>query len=451
MSPLPVQYDYGLVLVSVLIAMGASYAALSLSDRVQSAATPGFQRLWLVGGAVSMGIGIWSMHYLGMLAVKLPVEVLYSWPTVLLSLLFAIAAATVALAVVSAKQLSPHPLLVGGLLMAAGIGGMHYTGMAAMRSSAMERYSPWIVALSIVVAIVLSWLALWIAFVSRSQEHVTRIRFGASAVMGIGISSMHYVAMTAVHFTLSATPFSLMHTVRVNVLGRWVIGIVAGLIFLVALGVSTLDEWRFNDLQRANEALLVAHAALLELQQQLKEANERLSELSVRDGLTGLYNRRHFDGALDTELRRAARNSKPMSLLMIDVDSFKALNDSYGHQRGDDCLRKVARLLETQPRRGYDVVARYGGEEFVLLLPDADHRAALEIAEAIRQGVSELGIENLGSVVADFVTVSIGVSCQDPYLGSSAEEFIRETDMALYAAKRLGRNRVEMAATTLAI
>jgi diguanylate cyclase (GGDEF)-like protein len=451
MSTIAAHYNYGLVIVSILIAIGASYAALSLSDRVHTAATPGFRHFWLVGGAVSMGIGIWSMHYLGMLAVELPVQVFYFWPTVLLSLLLAIAAARVALAVTSADLLSPRRLLVGGLLMATGIGGMHYTGMAAMRSRAMEHYNLWIVALSIVVAAALSWLALWIAFVSRSQEHGTRIRLGASIVMGLGISSMHYVAMTAVHFTLGVMPFSAVHTVRVNVLGQWVIGIVTGLIFLVALVVSTLDEWRFNDLQKANEALLAAHSALLELQQQLKEANERLSELSVRDGLTGLYNRRHFDAALDTELRRAARNSKPMSLLMIDIDSFKALNDSYGHQRGDDCLRRVARLLEAQPRRGYDVVARYGGEEFVLLLPDADHHVAHSMAESIRQGVYELGIENLGSAVADVVTISIGVCCQNPYFGEDAEKFIREADLALYAAKRLGRNRVEMATPAFVI
>jgi diguanylate cyclase (GGDEF)-like protein len=446
MSTLTVHYNFGLVLVSILISIGASYAALSLSDRVRTAATPGFRRFWLTGGAVAMGIGIWSMHYLGMLAVELPVPMFYFWPTVLLSLLLAIAAARIALAVASAEQLTLRRLLVSGLLMAAGIGGMHYTGMAAMRSAAMEHYNPWIVVLSIVVAAVFSWLALWIAFVSRSTRHGTRIRLGASVVMGLGISAMHYVAMTGVHFTLSAMPFSMQGTMRVNELGQWVIAIVTGLIFLVALGVSTMDEWRFNDLQKANAALLSAHAALLETQQQLREANERLSELSVRDGLTGLYNRRHFDGALDTELRRATRNRKPISLLMIDVDSFKTLNDSYGHQRGDDCLRKIARVLEARPRRGYDVVARYGGEEFVLLLPDADYGAALSIAESIRQDVFALGIENLGSDVADVVTVSIGVSCHNPLIEADIEGFVHGADLALYASKRLGKNRVEMAA-----
>jgi diguanylate cyclase (GGDEF)-like protein len=444
MSSLVVHYNFALILVSVLVSIGASYAALSLSDRVRAAKTQRFRHFWLMGGAIAMGVGIWCMHYLGMLAVELPVPVLYHWPTVLLSLLFAIAAAKVALHVVSAEQLSLRRLLIGGLFMGAGIGAMHYTGMAAMRSEAMENYNPWIVALSVINAAGFSWFALWIAFASRnSQKQATRIRLAASVVMGIGIASMHYIAMTGVHFSLCTVPFSTQNTIKVTLLGECVIAIVTGLILFVALGSSTLDKWRFNDLQKANIDLLAAQSALIEIQHQLQQANAMLSDLSVRDGLTGLFNRRHFDGALEMEVQRAARNLKPISLLMIDVDKFKALNDSYGHQRGDYCLREVARVLDKHPHRGYDVVARYGGEEFVLLLPDADGLAAMAIAESIRHAVSALGIENTGSTVADCVTLSIGVSCHNPQLTYSPEQLVGEADQALYAAKRLGRNRVE--------
>ena len=188
-----------------------------------------------------------------------------------------------------------------------------------------------------------------------------------------------------------------------------------------------------------------AQHALLTSQEELRKVNAMLNELSVRDGLTGLYNRRHFDAALDTELRRAARNLRPISLLMIDVDCFKALNDGYGHQRGDDCLREVARVLAEHPRRGYDVVARYGGEEFVMLLPDADSYAARAAAESIRHAVHALKIENHGSTVGNVVTVSIGVCCDSPHLYDESQRFVHQADAALYAAKRLGRNRVEIA------
>jgi len=324
---------------------------------------------------------------------------------------------------------------------------MHYIGMSAMRSIAMEHYNPWIVALSIVAAAAFSWLALWIAFASRKTGRgQAGMRLAGSVTMGMGIAAMHYIAMAGVRFTLDPMPFSMRQTMKVDLLGESVIAIVTGLILLSALGTATLDKWRYRDLQKVHAELMEAQRALLESQEELRRSNAMLNELSVRDPLTGLYNRRHFDAALDTELRRSARNLKPISLLMIDVDCFKSLNDNYGHQRGDDCLREVAQVLEQHPRRGYDVVARYGGEEFVLLLPDAGAGAAHAAAESIRQAVHALKIENHGSIVCGVVTVSIGVHSHNPHVGDDSEDFLRGADVALYAAKRLGRNRVETAA-----
>jgi diguanylate cyclase (GGDEF)-like protein len=446
MQTLEIHYTAGLVIVSVLLSIGASLAALSLSDRVRAATSVGPRRFWLTSGSVAMGVGIWSMHYLGMLALTLPVPIFYFWPAVLLSLLLAIAASSVALSVVSRETLTTRRLLGGGLMMGAGIGAMHYTGMAAMRSSAMEHYNLWIVALSVITAAGFSWLALWIAFVSgRSKQNETRMQMVAGVVMGLGIAAMHYIAMVGVRFTLSPMQFSILGTIKVDRLGESVIAVVTGLILLAALSTATLDKWRFQELQKAHKELMQAQDALLTSQEELRKVNAMLNELSVRDGLTGLYNRRHFDAALDTELRRAARNLRPISLLMIDVDCFKALNDGYGHQRGDDCLREVARVLAEHPRRGYDVVARYGGEEFVVLLPDADSYAARAAAESIRHAVHALKIENHGSTVGNVVTVSIGVCCDSPHLYDESQRFVHQADAALYAAKRLGRNRVEVA------
>jgi diguanylate cyclase (GGDEF)-like protein len=337
--------------------------------------------------------------------------------------------------------------------------------MAAMRSTAMEQYNPWIVALSILVAAGFSWLALWIAFTSRSIGHTeTAKRIAASVVMGLGIAAMHYTAMVGVRFTICSMPFSMRGTIEVDILGESVIVVVTGLVLLAALATAAVDKWRFHDLQKAHAELMETQRALLESQrellesqkellenqkellasqEELREVNAMLTELSVRDSLTGLYNRRHFDAALKTEMRRAGRNQKPISLLMIDVDNFKSLNDEYGHQRGDDCLREVARALENHPRRGYDVLARYGGEEFVLLLPDCNVENARASAESIRQAVLALRIENHNSTADDIVTVSVGVCCWNPHLGDESDEFVHDADMALYAAKHLGRNRVE--------
>jgi predicted signal transduction protein with EAL and GGDEF domain len=178
-------------------------------------------------------------------------------------------------------------------------------GRSARARSATEQFNLLVVALSIGAAVAFSCAALWIAFASRhSQEHVIRTRLAASWVMGIGIASMHSIVMTVTRFTLYALPLSTWHTVNVGVLGETAIAMMTILVFLMALGTSTLDKWRFQDLKKANADLIVAQQALLGFQQKLTDANAKLVELSVRDGLTGLYNRRHFDGALDSYMMR---------------------------------------------------------------------------------------------------------------------------------------------------
>src|SRR5882672_4885425 len=161
-------YDYRLVTLSVLIAMFASYAALDLAGRT-TAARGRVRLAWLIGGATAMGVGIWSMHYIGMLAFSLPIPVLYDWPTVLLSLLAAIFASAIALFVVSRQRMGLPAALVGSGVMGAGIATMHYTGMEAMRLSAMCHYSFPLVTLSVVLAIVISLVALWLTFHFRND------------------------------------------------------------------------------------------------------------------------------------------------------------------------------------------------------------------------------------------------------------------------------------------
>src|SRR6266849_1757590 len=157
--PLAGSYDDLLVALSIVIAILASYAALDLARRV-TAAQGRARILWLTGGATAMGFGIWSMHYIGMLAFRLPVPVQYDWPTVLLSLLAAILASAVALFVVSRREMGMGRAVLGSLFMGGGIAAMHYTGMAAMRLPAMTHYSTGVVALSVALAIVISLVAL---------------------------------------------------------------------------------------------------------------------------------------------------------------------------------------------------------------------------------------------------------------------------------------------------
>ena len=184
-------YDARLVALSVLIAIFASYAALELAARTTAAASRA--RLgWLSGGAIAMGLGIWSMHYIGMLAFTLPVPVLYDWPTVLLSLIAAVFASGVALFAVSRKKMGWPAAVAGGVIMGGGIATMHYTGMAAMRLPAMCSYDPWILTLSVVLAIVISLIALWLTFRLREGTASFWWKAGTAIVMGAAIPVMHY-------------------------------------------------------------------------------------------------------------------------------------------------------------------------------------------------------------------------------------------------------------------
>ena len=163
----------------------------------------------------------------------------------------------------------------------------------------------------------------------------------------------------------------------------------------------------------------------------------------MTDALTGLANRRHFDSVFAEEWARAQRSGQPLALLMLDVDFFKAYNDYYGHQAGDDCLRRIAHFLRGAARRAGDLVARYGGEEFVVVAADTDLAAALNLAEAMRATVAAAAIPHaVSSLAGGTATVSIGVAVAVPRYGDAPEHLLSRADEALYRAKSRGRNQV---------
>jgi diguanylate cyclase (GGDEF)-like protein len=173
----------------------------------------------------------------------------------------------------------------------------------------------------------------------------------------------------------------------------------------------------------------------------LERANRMLRALSYLDALTGIANRRHFEESLEQEWRRGTRTRLPLSLLMVDIDRFKALNDACGHQHGDDCLRRVANALGDALKRAGDLAARYGGEEFAVVLPGTDRDGALAIAEDVRARVEALAMAHEQSP-AGVVTVSVGAATVTPAEGRSPSDLVDAADRALYAAKRDGRNCV---------
>jgi PAS domain S-box-containing protein len=239
-------YDYRLVALSVAIAVLAAYAALDLGGRVTSA-RGGARLAWLSGGALAMGIGIWAMHYIGMLAFRLPFPVEYDWPMVVLSLLAAVLASGVALFVVSRHTMTMTVAAVGSFFMGAGIASMHYIGMEAMRLPAMCSYSTGLVALSVGLAIVISFVALWLTYLLRDQLTTWGWRKLACAlVMGAAIPVMHYVGMAAASFMPTPLdPATLKHAVNISDLGLTSI-LIATLVILGLVFITSIVDRRFS-------------------------------------------------------------------------------------------------------------------------------------------------------------------------------------------------------------
>ncbi len=215
------------------------------------------------------------------------------------------------------------------------------------------------------------------------------------------------------------------------------------------LGVLNLESTR-RDLFSPQALTVFDHIAdqvagaihLANLNRSLEAVNRELARLSALDGLTGLSNRRRFDEALAAAWGRAGRRRRWLSVILADLDCFKLLNDTHGHQYGDDCLRRVAQVLSELGRRSGDTVARYGGEEFALVLEESTAEESLALAEELRRRVEQLAIPHHGSTIAPNLTISVGVAGTRPREGVPARVLLEAADAALYEAKGLGRNRV---------
>ena len=412
-------YNPSLVLVSLGVAVLASYTALGMANRVRAANSLPAARYWLSGGAFAMGIGIWAMHFVGMLAFSLPIDMGYDIPLTLLSLAIAIGCSAFALWTVCRDELSRRRLAVGALLMGAGIAAMHYVGMAAMRMQPGIVYHRGWFALSILIAVAASGAALWITYRLRHDgPRMAFLRPLASVAMGLAIVGMHYTGMQAAGF-----PDDSVCLASNGGLSAGWLAIAVTAVTLSVLGIALIVAVLDNRLEARTSALASS----------LAEANEELVQLALHDTLTKLPNRILLEDRMEQAIESASRRKGYFAVLFFDLDGFKAVNDAYGHHTGDALLIDLAQRIR-QTLRTQDTVARLGGDEFIVLSEVGEPTDAASVADrlinAIARPVTVYGHEVL-------VTSSVGIAIY-PNDGEDTHALLTNADAAMYHAKRLG-------------
>ncbi|ACC73844.1 EAL domain-containing protein [Paraburkholderia phymatum] len=411
-------YNLGLVVVSLAVATLASYTALDLAGRISTMASARLRHLWLAGGAAAMGTGVWSMHFIGMLAFSLPIPLGYDLAITGCSLGIAMIVSYFALHQVARPTLPIKRLVTGGVLMGFGIAGMHYTGMAAMRMEPGIRYRPGLFAASIAIAIAASIAALWIAHTLRdsNQHRVLLKRLGAACVMGLAITGMHYTGMAAADFQ----PGSICGAAR-GVNAQWLATTI--LLFTFAILIVTLILSRFD----ARTTFLAGSVSLL---------NNQIVRLATYDTLTNLPNRVTLTERIEHAIRTSKLNGRGFAILFMDLDGFKTINDSLGHAFGDEVLKSFSHSLR-QCVRNVDTVARLGGDEFVVLAESLGApQDAQKMAEAVLDRMRK-GIETQSQTLQVMPSIGIALYPQD---GHSVDELLKHADAAMYEAKRGGRS-----------
>ncbi|HEX7914072.1 MAG TPA: EAL domain-containing protein [Paraburkholderia sp.] len=411
-------YNFWLVAISFAVATLASYTALDLTGRIYMLASSRQRHAWRLGGAAALGVGIWSMHFIAMLAFSLPIPLGYDFATTACSLALAIGVSYLALTITTRARLTAAHLLAGGVLMGFGIAGMHYTGMAAMQMSPGIRYQPAWFSASIAIAIGAATAALWMAraLVNDGQRHVVRMRVAAALVMAVAITGMHYTAMAAAEFPLGAVCGA-----ATGVNAEWLATTV--ILFTFAILIVTLLLSRFD----ARTTFLTGAVSNL---------NSQIVRLATLDTLTGLPNRSTLTDRIERAIHSSRRQPTLFAILFMDLDGFKTINDSLGHSAGDQVLTAFAQRLLLCVR-ATDTVARLGGDEFVVL---SENLSAREDASALAEDVLDRMRQGMWTDTQPLqVMPSIGIALY-PHDGDSVDTLLKHADAAMYEAKRAGRS-----------
>ena len=526
-------YAPGWVLFSILLAITGTSVATAIATISGQLTHRVTRQMVQLTGAIAFGAAVWGMHFVGMLAVSMPMEVTYDPLITLGSAIPAIAAAWIAINWLAQTQTGLSRKLITAAFIAIGIGTMHYTGMFAMRMQGQLQFEPVFFMLSLVVAFLLSLSSILLIHSLRTGKYNgERLADLAGGVgFGLAIAGMHYTAMLSARvigtaeFASAVPPYDRNHLISLIALGLFAaLGISYAGSLATRLRVSNrelrLQREQLNQIiqQSMNSVLTLREDGTIETvnaqtEHLFREAKERMlgknirlfipdwnpnikeleligvhdrecigrrsDEVSVNlilrksmirvddqnrfilfivdisefkqterelyhqathDALTGAFNRRHMESTVVAEYGRCRRHQHALTLMMLDIDHFKSINDNYGHDVGDKVLREFAERLQQEIRKT-DILCRVGGEEFLLILPETENSDALQLAEKLRRSIAEASF-NTDKDSGLSITVSVGVYTS---LGKEAEGFqevIQRADRALYQAKASGRNRV---------
>jgi diguanylate cyclase (GGDEF)-like protein len=419
-----------LVLLAYVVACVAGFAVLDMAERVGHAEKPASQRVWCWVGACCLAGGIWAMHFISMLAFQVPIEIHYELPITLLSLLIAFIASLLAMNTLSHAHLRLLQYLKASVWMGLGIAAMHYVGMAAMRSNATAYYHPTLFGLSIVIAIGASLAALLLSRYLRNGRGIFHqlLKYSASLVLGGGIVSMHFTGMWALTLVIPVGNLAQLPADNNPMQLALTVAVITLLIIGSSIGAALADKKLQNkehDLRRVNTLL-----------SQLDQARVSLQQVAHYDALTNLINRRGFNQIFAEKLIEKSTHGGMLAVLFMDIDHFKRINDSLGHDAGDELLKVLASHIKGATRSHEDVVARFGGDEFCILINLHHRDEARHMAQRIMLKMKE-PIELSGRRMV--MTTSIGISLF-PDDGKTCEELLKNADLALYQSKGSGRN-----------
>lgn len=473
-------YNLWLVALSIAVAVAASYTAIVLASRE----TDDQKLFWMFFGSLSMGCGIWTMHFIAMLAFALPIPMSYDIFLTMLSLLYGVMASAFALWVIKHGAVHGGKLFLSALFMGGGISAMHYTGMSAMRMAPPIRYDPFYFTLSLLIAYFASLAALRMISGLREAKDGKWKRIGAALFMGAAICGMHYTAMLAAIFSpdslCTAVPLKLDNASLAVSVALFTFLILGSTVF-VLVTEPIHSFWRLLALISASQfaivnllAVVLPHDVSAEIRTAanilllaifispvlwkmnmngllLEMEKERVQRLAHYDSLTGLPNRQLLLDHMKLAIAQAQRHERQAAVMFLDLDRFKSVNDSLGHSFGDLLLKEAAERIAVCIREG-DTVARMGGDEFVILLheiggnqSESATQSAAIVAEKIRNIIS---IPFFLKDIEVVVTPSIGIAIY-PSDADNASDLIKNADAAMYHAKGKGRNNCQFFASEM--